>query len=212
MGNPIPTSSLSKLTNPSLTDGGRVYVDPILLPSNNNKDKVKTLRPNKQENMELDEQDSMNISLSQENKTTSPNEFSRQASSYSLSSPLTISRLKRVEIQNDKEFLQKQKELERLKKRAKEQKDGTAADDIGDMYYYGIGTREDDSAAFWWYDYAVKLGCKTAFCHLAFMYHHGLVVGKDLSRAKKLYENGHSNGDLKATCELGCMFFLWGRC
>ena len=74
---------------------------------------------------------------------------------------------------------------------------------MGDIYYYGLGTTEDNNKAAEWYTKASDAGDTSASVQLADMYIHGIGVTKNEYKGYMLYKAGADADDINAIGGLG---------
>ena len=84
--------------------------------------------------------------------------------------------------------------------------DARAQDELGWMYYKGIGVTKDYTEALKWFQKAANQGLATAEYHLGFMYQDGRAVTKDFAEAVKWYQKAAHQGDASAQNNLGMMY------
>ena len=80
--------------------------------------------------------------------------------------------------------------------------------DLGDCYYFGLGTDVDYSKAIKCYKEAADFGNLTAAFDLACCYYDGIGIGKDYGEAVRLYEFAANNNHSDAQYSLGLCYHL----
>jgi TPR repeat protein len=91
-------------------------------------------------------------------------------------------------------------------RRAAEQGDVNAQNDLGNRYYSGDGVKEDYVEAGNWYRKAAGQGNAAAQRSLGLLYHVGLGVEKDYAEAVKWYRKAAEQGHANAQFNLGDMY------
>ena len=86
-------------------------------------------------------------------------------------------------------------------KRAAEQGEPTAQDNLGVMYYNGQGVCQDYEKARQWFEKAAKQGLAAAQFNLGTMYDNGYGVQQNLTIAKELFGKACYNG-LQEGCDV----------
>lgn len=92
-------------------------------------------------------------------------------------------------------------------KRAAEQGDASAQNNLGFMYANGEGVPQDDKTAVKWYRLAAEQGLAHAQFNLGNMYANGRGVPQDHKAAVKCYQRAAEQGDADAQFNLGVMFY-----
>lgn len=87
-----------------------------------------------------------------------------------------------------------------------EQEEPRAYKIMGDIYYYGLGTTEDNDKAAEWYKKASDAGNIAASTQLAEMYIHGVGVPKNESKAYQLYKTAADADDMNGLGGVGVCF------
>lgn len=90
---------------------------------------------------------------------------------------------------------------------AASQKDSVAINNLGSLYYSGIGTDRDYIKAATLFDQAAKLGNTEAAVNLAFIYLSGSNVGKNSRAAMELFKNAAKKGNPTAKFMLGYAYY-----
>ena len=93
-------------------------------------------------------------------------------------------------------------DLATLRKHA-EQGDAVAQNDLGSLYYAGIGVPQDYAEAIKWNRLAAEQGLAAAQCYLGFAYDKALGVVQDHAEAVKWYRKAVAQGDATAQNCLG---------
>ena len=96
-------------------------------------------------------------------------------------------------------------ELETIKKAA-EQGNAKAQNNLGLMYAQGAGVPEDDAEAVRWYQWAAEQGNAEAQYNLGLMYKLGIGVPEDVTKAVRWYQMAAERGFVKAQYHLGTMY------
>lgn len=158
----------------------------------------------------------MNFSFSKKEETKKvyarPNEkkesflqrITRQAEEGDVNAQLTLGYMylygeEGVEIDYDKAF--------RYYSMAAAQKDNVAVNNLGSLYYSGIGTEKDLLKAATLFDEAAKLGNVEAAVNLAFIYLSGSNVGKNSRAAMELFKQAADSGNPTAKFMLGYAYY-----
>lgn len=81
---------------------------------------------------------------------------------------------------------------------------------IGEVYYRGIGVKQDYQQAFKFYQKAAKMGSPNALCKLGNCYSLGHGTKKNIDTAFNCYEDASDEGDIEATWKLGD-FYWYGK-
>ena len=102
--------------------------------------------------------------------------------------------------------LEKEDELTKLK-RAAENGDAEAQNDLGVRYHNGQGVAKDYTEAMKWYRKAAEQGNIVAQYNLAVMYYNGQGVAKDYSEAVKWYRKAAEQGLAQAQNDLGVRYY-----
>lgn len=87
------------------------------------------------------------------------------------------------------------------------QKDNVAINNLGSLYYSGIGTEKDYLKAATLFDEASKLGNVEASVNLAFIYLSGSNVGKNSRAAMELFKQAADKGNPTAKFMLGYAYY-----
>jgi hypothetical protein len=87
-------------------------------------------------------------------------------------------------------------------RRAAEQGDAAAMNELGNAYSWGEGVREDATIAAQWYARAAALNHPGAMANLAECYRCGEGVAQDAALAARWFEEAGSHGDLEALVRL----------
>ena len=87
------------------------------------------------------------------------------------------------------------------------QKDNVAVNNLGSLYYSGIGTEKDFLKAATLFDEAAKLGNVEAAVNLAFIYLSGSNVGKNSQAAMELFKKAAEKGNPTAKFMLGYAYY-----
>ena len=80
----------------------------------------------------------------------------------------------------------------------KEEKDYNAQYIIGEMYYNGLGVKEDHAEAMLWFRKAAEQGNGQAQFFVGYMYYNGLGVKKDHAEAMLWFRKAAKNGHIRA--------------
>jgi TPR repeat protein len=91
-------------------------------------------------------------------------------------------------------------------KKDAESGDAEAQNNLGVMYYKGLGVPEDYAEAVKWYRLAADQGDAEAQFNLGVMYHDGRGVSQDYAEAVKWYRLAADQGDAEAQGNLGVMY------
>jgi TPR repeat protein len=98
---------------------------------------------------------------------------------------------------------QDESETVRLYRKAAEQGDPDAQNNLGVMYQNGRGVRQDDAQAVTWYLKAAEQGHALAQNNLGFMYQNGRSVRQDDSQAVRWYRKAAEQGYALGQYNLG---------
>ena len=86
---------------------------------------------------------------------------------------------------------------------------------LAEMYYYGLGTRIDESKAVDWYNRSAENDCPDAQYQLGYLYENGIEVAEDTDTADKWYKkaleeysNAAAHGDVKSLYELAGIYYV----
>ena len=77
---------------------------------------------------------------------------------------------------------------------------------LGVMYYYGYGVKEDDAEAVKWFQKAADQGHAMAQNHLGDMYYFGYGIAEDDAEAVKWFQKAAAQGYAEALFNLGVMY------
>ena len=103
------------------------------------------------------------------------------------------------------------REIVELYKKAAEQGDVSAQNNLGDCYRYGIGVEEDEYKAFGLYTKAAKQGYALAIYNIGNCCEHGIGSRYDMKEAIVWYESATKKGYAPAQDKLGdCYYFGQG--
>lgn len=91
--------------------------------------------------------------------------------------------------------------------KAAEQGDAKAQEGLGELYYKGLGVKQNYTEAFKWFSKAYKQGNAMAQTFLAKMYYGGEGVEQNYTKAFKWFAKSAEQGDLEAQHYLGGMYF-----
>ena len=91
-------------------------------------------------------------------------------------------------------------------KKDAESGDAEAQNNLGVMYYKGLGVPEDYAEAVKWYRLAADQGYADAQCNLGVMYDNGQGVPQDYAEAVKWTRLAADQGDAEAQFNLGVMY------
>jgi hypothetical protein len=91
-------------------------------------------------------------------------------------------------------------------KKAAEQGDVVAQNDLGTMYLTGLGVARDDAAAFAWTKKSAERGLGIAQLHLGLMYFKGEGVAEDKRAAFTWTQKAAEQGEVEAQTLLGAMY------
>ena len=81
-------------------------------------------------------------------------------------------------------------------------------EDLGDMYYHGLGVKQNYSAAFGWFSKAADEGNSAAMYNLGCMYYNGMgVAEEDRRTAIEWYKKAAEKGNSDAMYELGRIYY-----
>jgi TPR repeat protein len=83
-------------------------------------------------------------------------------------------------------------------RRAAQQDDVTAQNNIAFLYENGLGVGKDYKEAFRWYSLSADQGYSRAKYHLGDFYDRGLTVTRDTTRARQLMKEAAAAGDTDA--------------
>ena len=103
------------------------------------------------------------------------------------------------------------KEAFNWRKKAAEQGNTAAQNNMGFMYEKGRGVLKDYKASASWYQKAADAGSATAQVNLGSYYCYGTGVDKDLAMSKTLLLKAYESGDLSAN-QLDWVERIWERC
>jgi len=92
-------------------------------------------------------------------------------------------------------------------RKAAEQGDAVAQDNLGKMYYDGTGVTQDYAEAVKWYRKVAEQGFASAQYNLGQMYRKGKGVTQDYAEAVKWYRKAAEQGNAKAQVNLGTMYY-----
>ena len=87
-----------------------------------------------------------------------------------------------------------------------EQGDATAQNNLGEIYFFGIGVPQDDKQAVYWYKKAAEQGHDDAQYSLGFMYYNGKEVTQNYKKAIYWYKKSAEQGYAYAQYHLGFMY------
>lgn len=87
------------------------------------------------------------------------------------------------------------------------QKDSLAINNLGSLYYSGVGTQRDYLKAATLFDQAAKMGNTEASVNLAFIYLSGASVGKNSPAAIELFKGAAKKGNPTAKFMLGYAYY-----
>ena len=90
--------------------------------------------------------------------------------------------------------------------KAAEQGNALAQCNLGFMYQYGRGVKQDYFKAFEWYQKAAEQGLAVAQFNLGVMFDNGKGVKQDYFKAVEWYQKAAEQGDAKAQYNLGNMY------
>jgi len=91
-------------------------------------------------------------------------------------------------------------------RRLAEQDNAHAEDQLGRMYYEGLGVPQDYTEAAKWWHKAADQGNAVAQYNLAVMHYFGQAMPQDYAMAAKLYLEAAEQGDAYAEYDLGRMY------
>ena len=91
--------------------------------------------------------------------------------------------------------------------KAAEQGDAKAQGGLGELYYKGLGVKQNYTEAFKWFSKAYKQGNAKAQTFLAQMYYNGEGVEQNYVEAFKRFSKAAKQGDLEAQHYLGVLYF-----
>ena len=98
-------------------------------------------------------------------------------------------------------------DIEKLRMAA-EHGDAEARFNLGNLYYLGEGTPQDNAEAAKWYRLAAEQGNASAQNNLGVMYDEGVGVPQDDREAVKWYRKAADQGNASAQYNLGAMYDL----
>ena len=81
-----------------------------------------------------------------------------------------------------------------------------ALNDIGNLYYNGIGINQDYSEALKWYEKAAEAGSNDAMNNIGMMYNYGRGVKQDYKNAMDWYNKAADNGNNDAIYNIGVLY------
>lgn len=90
-------------------------------------------------------------------------------------------------------------------KKAANQGDKDAQNNLGRYYYNGLGVPKDLEKAFYWFEKAANQN-KEAQYNMGVFYYQGQVVQKDLKQAEYWWEKAAEQGDPNAQASLGLLY------
>ena len=139
-----------------------------------------------------------------EKKETFVQRITRQAEEGDVNAQLTLGYMylygeEGVDIDYDKAF--------RYYNMAAAQKDNVAVNNLGSLYYSGIGTEKDYLKAATLFDEAARLGNVEAAVNLAFIYLSGSNIGKNSKAAMELFKKAAEKGNPTAKFMLGYAYY-----
>ena len=87
-------------------------------------------------------------------------------------------------------------------RKAAENGDATAQNNLGVCYEYGTGVTLSKATAAEWYRKAADQGDADAQCNLGYCYENGIGVEKDVIKATEWYQKSAEQGNCRAQCNL----------
>ena len=91
--------------------------------------------------------------------------------------------------------------------KAADQNVTAAQEQLGFMYYNGIGVEKDEQKALYYYGLVAKSDKADTLCRLGHRYYFGEGIGQDYQEAIKLYQEAAQKGSAEAKNNLGVCFF-----
>jgi len=98
-------------------------------------------------------------------------------------------------------------ETMRISRDQAERGDAKAEDELGSMYFYGVGVSQDYAAALQWYRRSADKGFARAKHDVGYMYDTGKGVQQDFAQAIYWYRQAADQGDPQAECGLAAMYY-----
>ncbi len=95
---------------------------------------------------------------------------------------------------------------EQLYEKAAERGNAYAQDQLGRLYWHGVGVAKDDAKAIEWFRKAADQGLAAAQANLGWMYEHGTGLEKDDAQAVAWYRKAAMQGNSLAETRLGFMY------
>lgn len=91
-------------------------------------------------------------------------------------------------------------------KRLAEQGNASAQYNLGVMYEKGLGVKQDDAQAVWWYQKSAEQGYADAQFNLGNMYYNGQGIRQSHANAMTWWKKAYAQGHAKATYNIGILY------
>lgn len=91
-------------------------------------------------------------------------------------------------------------------KRLAEQGNASAQYNLGVMYEKGLGVKQDDAQAVWWYQKSAEQGYADAQFNLGNMYYNGQGIRQSHANAMTWWKKAYTQGHAKATYNIGILY------